>query len=84
MFGCVEALPLLIQVCNTQDKLSNFMMSAARDNAISAVAKICRYLPEGTVDTGEILPHWLKWLPVVTDEEEAPYVYDYLCELVMQ
>lgn len=29
-----------------------------------------------------LFKHRLSWLPVVQDEDEAPYVYGYLCDLI--
>ncbi|XP_011405014.2 PREDICTED: importin-5 [Amphimedon queenslandica] len=52
----------------------------AKDNAISAVAKICRHIDGIALDT--VLPLWLSWLPVVEDKEEASHVYTYLCDLI--
>ena len=51
------------------------------ENAISAVTKICKYHSE-VVNLEEILPHWLSWLPVWEDEEEAVHIYNYLCDLI--
>ena len=53
----------------------------ATENAISAVAKICRYIESG-VPYDTVLPLWLSWLPVVEDKEEACHVYTYLCDLI--
>jgi hypothetical protein len=44
--------------------------SAVRDNAISAVLKICRYRSEA-VDTSQLLPSVLTWLPLTADVTEA-------------
>ena len=52
----------------------------AKDNAISAVAKICRHIDGIALET--VLPLWLSWLPVVEDKEEASHVYTYLCDLI--
>ena len=54
---------------------------AATENAISAVTKICKYCP-GAVNLNEVIPHWLSWLPVWDDVEEAIHIYGYLIELV--
>jgi hypothetical protein len=54
---------------------------APTENCISAVTKICKYNP-GNINVNEILPHWLSWLPVWEDEDEAVHIYNYLCDLV--
>ena len=53
----------------------------ATENAISAVTKVCKYIDAG-VPLDSILPLWLSWLPVIEDKEEAPHVYNYLCDLI--
>ena len=53
----------------------------ATENAISAVAKICRNL-ESSVPLDTVLPLWFSWLPVVEDKEEACHTYSYLCDLI--
>lgn len=54
----------------------------ARDNAISAVAKVCRYVEMPGLSHDTILPLWLSWLPVIEDKEEACHVYTYLSDLI--
>jgi hypothetical protein len=51
------------------------------DNAMSAVARICRALAT-KVDLSSILPIWIGGLPVTHDEAEAPIVYTWLLELL--
>eukprot|EP00117_Sycon_ciliatum_P045798 scpid19596/ scgid32881/ Importin-5; Importin subunit beta-3; Karyopherin beta-3; Ran-binding protein 5 len=82
--ACVSALPRLAEACSMEVDPSDYMSCCANENCISAVAKICRTLPEGVLNLGDILPHWLSWLPIINEEEEAPFVYEYLCELIMQ
>lgn len=53
----------------------------ATENVISAVTKICKYC-SNHVNVNDILPHWINWLPIYEDEDEAEHVYDYLCELI--
>ena len=53
----------------------------ATDNAISAVVKIILY-NGSKVNAEELIPRLLNWLPIVSDEEEAIHVYNYLCDLL--
>jgi len=53
------------------------------ENAISAVTKICKY-HGNSVNLTEVLPLWLSWLPVTEDEDEAPHIYGYLCDLIQR
>ena len=62
---------------------ADFTSSHARENAIAAVTKICKYLKDG-VPYETILPIWFSWLPVVKDKVEAQYTYGYLCDLIQR
>lgn len=53
----------------------------ATENAIAAVTKILHF-NSSMIDANDVIPHWLQWLPVYEDKDEAPYVYRYLCQLV--
>ncbi|XP_065645184.1 importin-5 isoform X3 [Hydra vulgaris] len=78
--ACAEVLPLLAQVIthtNSRDKVN----ISSTENCISAVAKICKY-NSSQVNLNDILPNWLTWLPITEDQEEAPHVYGYLCDLI--
>ncbi|XP_023288380.1 importin-5 isoform X2 [Orussus abietinus] len=78
--ACAEALPRLMQVISDPESRSPVNVNST-ENAISAVTKILQYNNKA-LDIDKILPHWLSWLPVVEDEEEAPHVYGYLCDLI--
>ncbi|XP_029055806.1 karyopherin beta 3 [Osmia lignaria lignaria] len=78
--ACAEALPRLMEVINDPESRSPENVNPT-ENAISAVTKILKYNHKA-INVDEILPHWLSWLPVVEDEDEAPYVYGYLCDLI--
>ncbi|XP_015439811.1 PREDICTED: importin-5 [Dufourea novaeangliae] len=78
--ACAEALPRLMEVINDPESRSVENVNPT-ENAISAVTKILKYNNKA-INVDEILPHWLSWLPVVEDEDEAPYVYGYLCDLI--
>jgi len=53
----------------------------ATENAISAVAKICQY-NHSQFNVNEVLPVWIKSLPILKDREEAQHTYTYLLQLV--
>ena len=53
----------------------------ATENAVSVVGRICSLYPE-TVNTAEILPVWLQFLPLRNDEEEARYSHELLCRFI--
>ena len=53
----------------------------ATENAVSVVGRICS-LYSDAVNTAEILPVWLQFLPLRNDEDEARYSHELLCRLV--
>lgn len=73
-------MPLLFQVINAQDSRSRENVNAT-ENAISAVAKICKY-NRGNIALNEVVPALIDALPITEDKEEAPHVYGYLCDLI--
>lgn len=77
---CAEAIPLLAKVISDPEGRSDENINAT-ENAISAVTKILKH-NSANVNVDEILQHWLSWLPVWEDKDEAPHVYGYLCDLI--
>jgi len=61
----------------------DFASVHATENAISAMAKICKYVKSG-IPYETVLPVWLSWLPVTEDKEEAQHIYGYLCDLIQR
>lgn len=78
--ACAEALPRLVEVISASDAKTPENLNPT-ENAISAVTKILKYNNKA-INVDEMLPHWLLWLPVIEDEDEAPHVYGYLCDLI--
>ena len=89
-----DVLPLLIQIINAPDSRSSSNIDAT-ENTISALLKICRSAgiftavpadacsnPVFGIGEEQFVPLLMEWLPVTQDDEEAEYIYDYLCELV--
>ncbi|XP_048004926.1 importin-5 [Leguminivora glycinivorella] len=77
--ACARAVPQLAAIVSEPDARSVEKVNAT-ENAISAVTKIIKY-NHSKINRDEIIRHWLTWLPVVEDTEEAPHVYSLLCEL---
>ncbi|XP_052402072.1 importin-5 [Carassius gibelio] len=75
-----EAVPLLVGVIQSPDSRAKENANAT-ENCISAVAKVMKYRPE-CVNVTELLPHWLSWLPLNEDKEEAVHTFNYLCDLI--
>ncbi|KAG1681655.1 Importin-5 [Nymphon striatum] len=78
---CAESIPQLLEVIRAPESRSPENASAT-ENAIAAITKILKYNASKIINTEEILTHWLSWLPVHEDEDEAPHVYNYLCDLI--
>uniref|UniRef100_A0AAY4B4J1 TOG domain-containing protein n=1 Tax=Denticeps clupeoides TaxID=299321 RepID=A0AAY4B4J1_9TELE len=77
---CTEAIPLLVGVIQAADSRAKENVNAT-ENCISAVGKVMRYRPE-CVNVNEVLPHWLSWLPLNEDKEEAVHTFNFLCDLI--
>lgn len=59
------------------------MAKLARENCVSAIAKIIRNQTEGVqIDVEAILPSWIAALPVELDTEEIEPSYGLLLELI--
>lgn len=80
LYTSSEAIPLLIGVIQAADSRAKENVNAT-ENCISAVGKVMKYRPE-CVHVDEILPHWISWLPLNEDKEEAVHTFNYLCDLI--
>ncbi|XP_014231665.1 importin-5 [Trichogramma pretiosum] len=78
--ACAQAIPKLIEVIRDPESRTPEKINPT-ENAISAVTKILKH-NNNAINVDEILPLWLSWLPVTEDEDEAPHVYSYLCDLI--
>jgi hypothetical protein len=56
----------------------------ATENACAAIAKILHYNAAAIPNTQQVIVQWIDTLPIVNDEEAAPYAYAYLSELIDQ
>ncbi|XP_053561454.1 importin-5 [Bombina bombina] len=77
---CTEALPLLVGVIQAPDSKTKENINAT-ENCISAVGKIMKFRPD-CINVEEVLPHWLSWLPLHEDKEEAVHTFNFLCDLI--
>ncbi len=78
--ACAQAVPALIEMIAAQDSRSVENINPT-ENAISAVTKILKF-NNSALHVDEIISHWINWLPTWEDEDEAPHIYSYLCDLV--
>ncbi|ROT37895.1 importin subunit beta-3 [Sodiomyces alkalinus F11] len=77
------ALPFLFQVTQVPEARSEDNVYAT-ENACAAIAKILHYNAHQVQDAPGVVTQWLETLPVIHDDEAAPYAYAYLAELIDQ
>jgi hypothetical protein len=77
------AAPFLFQVTQVPEPRNEDNVYAT-ENACAAIAKILHYNAASLGDPQAVIPQWLDTLPVINDEEAAPYAYAYLAELIDQ
>lgn len=56
----------------------------ATENACASIAKILHYNSSKVQNPQEVVTNWIDTLPVVNDEEAAPYAYSFLAQLIDQ
>ncbi|EXJ75736.1 uncharacterized protein A1O5_00243 [Cladophialophora psammophila CBS 110553] len=56
----------------------------ATENACAAIAKILHFNAGKVVNPQSVVEQWLDTLPVVNDEEAAPYAYSFVAQLIDQ
>jgi HEAT repeat protein len=74
-------VPYLFQATQLPDARSEDNVYAT-ENACAAIAKILHYNSSAVQDVQTVTAQWVETLPVVNDEEAAPYAYLYLAELI--
>jgi len=75
------SLPYLFQVTQFPDARNEDNVYAT-ENACAAIAKILQFNAGSVGDVQAIIPQWIETLPVINDEEAAPYAYGYLTTLM--
>ncbi|KAL9615493.1 MAG: hypothetical protein Q9167_000006 [Letrouitia subvulpina] len=78
-----ESLQALFEACQLPHAREEDHVFAT-ENACASIAKILKAPSSKVTNSPEIIPHWINTLPVVNDEEAAPYAYMYLAELIDQ
>ncbi|PBP19199.1 ARM repeat-containing protein [Diplocarpon rosae] len=56
----------------------------ATENACAAIAKVLHFNPASLPNPQQVIVQWLDTLPIVNDEEAAPYAYMYLAQMIDQ
>ncbi|KAK5130814.1 hypothetical protein LTR08_001648 [Meristemomyces frigidus] len=77
------SLPILFEVTQRPNSRSDDD-AFATENACASIAKILHYNSVKVPNVQDMVAHWIETLPVVNDEEAAPYAYSFLAELIDQ
>lgn len=56
----------------------------ATENASASIAKVLHYNPHKVQNAQEIVANWVNTLPIINDEEAAPYAYSFIAQLIDQ
>jgi hypothetical protein len=56
----------------------------ATENACAAIAKVLHYNASAVPNPQQVITQWIDTLPIINDEEAAPYAYAYLSQLIDQ
>ncbi|KAF2666647.1 ARM repeat-containing protein [Microthyrium microscopicum] len=78
-----QSLPLLFQCIqrpNARDEDDVY----ATENACAAIAKILHFAPSTVQNLQDVTTAWIDTLPIIHDEEAAPYGYSFLAQLIEQ
>ncbi|KAK5113523.1 hypothetical protein LTR62_003392 [Meristemomyces frigidus] len=76
--GCLPALFAVTRREGSRGEEDVF----ATENACASIAKVLHFRPERVGDPQAVVQAWVETLPVVNDEEAAPYAYSFLAELI--
>lgn len=77
------SLDLLFQVTKVPNARSDEEVFAT-ENACAAIAKILHYNNSKVPNPQQVVDSWIETLPILNDEETAPYAYSFLAELIDQ
>ncbi|EGV64509.1 importin subunit beta-3 [Yamadazyma tenuis] len=78
---CLSSLPHLFRMVSIPDSKAEENVYAT-ESSVGAIAKICHAFGSSIPDLDSVIQQWFNLLPVVQNEQVAPYVYYFLGELV--
>ena len=76
-----HSLPILFSVMQRPNARSEDD-AFATENACASIAKVLHFNHGKVENVAEVVAHWIDTLPVVNDEEAAPYAYAFLGQLI--
>lgn len=77
------SLEFLFQVTKVANARSDEEVFAT-ENACAAIAKILHYNNSKVMNAQQVVESWIETLPILNDEETAPYAYSFLAQLIDQ
>ncbi|KAH3661589.1 hypothetical protein OGAPHI_006437 [Ogataea philodendri] len=80
---CIATLPSMLAMCNVPDSKAEENLSAT-ENTIAAIAKVLHSFGSDIPNANEVVENWLKLMPVLQDDEAAPFAFMFLAELIQQ
>jgi hypothetical protein len=79
----VQSLPVLFEATTRSNAREDDDVFAT-ENACAAIAKILHFRPNIVPNSQDVINAWIDTLPIVNDEEAAPYAYSFLAQLIDQ
>lgn len=79
---CLSCLPHLFRIVTVPDSKAE-ENAYATESLIAAIGKICQAFGGSIPDLDQVIQQWFGLLPVVQNEQVAPFVYNFLGQLVM-
>jgi len=78
-----QCLPLLFQAVQRPNSRDDDEVYAT-ENASASIAKILHFAPGAVANWQDVAAAWIETLPIVNDEEAAPYGYSFLAQMIEQ
>ena len=78
-----ESLPALFAACQLPNARDDDHIYAT-ENACASIAKVLQFNSGKVQNYQEVVAHWVNTLPVIHDDEAAPYAYMFLAQMIDQ
>lgn len=78
-----ESLPALFAACQLPNARDDDHIYAT-ENACAGIAKVLQFNSGKVLNYQEVVAHWVNTLPVIHDDEAAPYAYMFLVQMIDQ
>lgn len=78
---CLVCLEPMFKMSSVPDARAEENIHAT-ENAVSAIAKICHAFGSSIPNLDAVIQQWITLLPIVQDDEAAPFAYTFLSKLI--